>query len=90
MRPSRWLVIFLVRYVYVPSEDNPGDAPSRGVLRRPKHGRPLKRPRTTFDKLRKSTQSAATSDPRLEEAFLAVHGFSVDDALDKFFASEGL
>ena len=29
---------FLMRYVYVPSEDNPADAPSRGIRRRVREG----------------------------------------------------
>jgi uncharacterized membrane protein len=36
---------FLMRYVYVPSEDNPADAPSRGVRRRVRKGN-LKSART--------------------------------------------
>ena len=57
----------LIRLVYVPSEDNPADAPSRGIRRRPRIRRTITKKRTAalksklekhFDRIHESNEQA--------------------------------
>jgi hypothetical protein len=60
---------FLVRYIYIPSEDNPADEPSRNIARPGGGGRPKSVP---------FPRDYAADYQTFQEQF----GFSVDEALD--------
>ena len=45
-----------VKYIYVPSEDNPADAPSRGVRRVRRHREPGARPRVRKEVIKQQRQ----------------------------------
>ena len=76
---------FLIKYVYVPSEDKPADAPSRGIVRRPHSGWPVggSTSQRSSQEL-KGMHKPSPSSVEIENVFFAAHGMSIDDALDEW------
>ena len=66
---------FLMRYIYVPSEDNPADGPSRGKC--------YKKRQKENKNFPTHPASVVTLDDcaRMEENFCLTYGLSVDEAL---------
>ena len=66
---------FLIRYLYIPTEDNPADAPSRGVTRASARCVPVQ-----VGGSAKGSHTACDYDARCA-SFQQEFGFSVDEAL---------
>ena len=77
---------FFIKYVYIPSEDNPADAPSRGEIRYVRGSIQKQRPTVNRHKATSSYPTTAYSMVELrslESSFCEHYGMSVDEALGK-------
>ena len=77
----------LLRPIYIPSEDNPADAPSRGKRRRPGARRVLKKP--GYSKADRSLHRAMEGRRRAA-VFLANYSGSDDDSADGCSSAKSL